>query len=108
MNCNVQFHPLFTKRKDLRNGLKNPRKERIIPFLDWWDKRRSRWKRAFKNNDVESRSLSESVNSMMGRENKPLHDCLQFEICNYMKHHSKTETLTNTSFSGGRGPNRKY
>ena len=38
-----------------------PHKERIIPFLDWWDKRRSRWRRAFKNNDVESHNLLESA-----------------------------------------------
>ena len=28
-------------------------------------------------------------------------------MCNYMKHHSKTESLTNNCFSGGRGPSRK-
>ena len=63
----------------------------------------------FKNNDVEAHSLAESANSM-GRKNifkiKPLYDCMQFELCVYMKHGEKTECLKTTSYAGGRGPGR--
>ena len=103
------YEATLTKFNQWVNQLPS-RKNKISPYIKWWNFRRSHWSTAFKNNDVDSHSLAEAGNSSMGRKNimknSAIDRCIRWEMNVYMKYHMKLEGLVKGTFQGGRGPSR--